>query len=134
MKQLIDKSTLVAEIERLKTIYNDDENIHHIAKYNALANILTFLDTLEIKEIGNNLWKSANSNDLPEINKEVIALIEAFGHYKVTFAHRVDENAEVHTSIDGKPLVLHPMRYDKGGWNQNSVKWWLDLELPKIEE
>jgi hypothetical protein len=46
----------------------------------------------------------------------------------------VDENAKVHTSIDGKPLVLHPMRYDKGGWNQHNVKWWLDLELPKMEE
>jgi hypothetical protein len=81
-----------------------------------------------------NLWKDAQGNDLPEIDKEVIALIEAFGHYKVIFAHRVDENAEIHTSIDGKPLILHPKKHDKGGWNIPDIKWWLDLELPKIEK
>jgi hypothetical protein len=82
----------------------------------------------------NNLWKPADGEDLPEIDKEVIALIETFGHYKVIFAHRVDENAEIHTSINGKPLVLHPKKHDKGGWNIPDIKWWLDLELPKIEE
>jgi hypothetical protein len=80
------------------------------------------------------LWKEAQGDDLPEIDKEVIALIEAFGHYKVIFAHRVDENAEIHTSIDGKPLVLHPKRHGKGGWNIPDVKFWLDLNLPKTEE
>lgn len=79
-------------------------------------------------------WKPADGDDLPEIDKEVIALIEAFGHYKVIFAHRVDENAEIHTSIDGKPLVLHPKKHGKGGWNISNIKWWLDIELPKIEE
>lgn len=80
------------------------------------------------------LWKDAQGDDLPEIDKEVIALIEAFGHYKVIFAHRVDENAEIHTSIDGKPLILHPKRHGKGGWNIPDVKFWLDCELPKMEE
>ena len=51
MAQYIDKSAVVAEIERLKTIYKDDENIHHIAKYNILVDILSFLDTLEVKEV-----------------------------------------------------------------------------------
>ena len=85
-----------------------------------------------LKEL--NFWKPADGDDLPEIDKEVIALIETFGHYKVIFAHRVDENAEIRTSIDGKPLVLHPKRHDKGGWNIPNVKFWLDCELPKIEE
>ena len=48
--KLIDKSALVAEIERLKAIYSDDENIHHVAKYNILVDILSFLGTLEVKE------------------------------------------------------------------------------------
>lgn len=48
--ELIDKSALVSEIERLKTIYKDDENIRHVAKYNILVDILSFLDTLEVKE------------------------------------------------------------------------------------
>ena len=49
--KLVDKDALVAEIERLKTIYKDDENIRHVAKYNILVDILSFLDTLEVKEI-----------------------------------------------------------------------------------
>ena len=49
--KLIDKDVIVAEIERLKTIYNDDENIHHIARYNILVDILSFLNTLEVKEV-----------------------------------------------------------------------------------
>ena len=51
MAQYIDKSVLVAEIERLMSIYNDDENIYHVAKYNILVDILSFLDTLETKEV-----------------------------------------------------------------------------------
>ena len=51
MAQYINKSAVVAEIERLISIYNDDENIHHIAKYNILVDILSFLDTLEVKEV-----------------------------------------------------------------------------------
>lgn len=80
------------------------------------------------------LLKDAQGDDLPEIDREVIALIEAYGHYRVIFAHRVDENAEFNTSIGGKPFVLHPKRYDKGCWNVPGVKWWLDLDLPKIEK
>ena len=49
--KLIDKDALVAEIERLKTIYKDDENIRHVAKYNILVDILSFIDTLEVKEV-----------------------------------------------------------------------------------
>lgn len=49
--KLIDKDKVVEEIERLKTIYNDNENIHHIAKYNILVDILSFLDNLETKEV-----------------------------------------------------------------------------------
>lgn len=51
MAHLIDKDALVAEIERLKTIYNDGENIHHIARYNILVDILSFLDVIELKDV-----------------------------------------------------------------------------------
>ena len=51
MTQYIDKAALVAEIERLKSTYSDDENIHHVARYNLLVDILAFLDTLETKEV-----------------------------------------------------------------------------------
>ena len=51
MAQYIDKDALVAEIERLKTIYKDDENIRHVAKYNILVDFLYFINTLEVKEV-----------------------------------------------------------------------------------
>ena len=49
--KLIDKDALVAEIERLKNIYKDEDDIHDVAKYNILIDILDFLDTLEVKEV-----------------------------------------------------------------------------------
>lgn len=49
--KLIDKDKVVAKIERLKSIYSDNENIHHVARYNLLVNILSFLDTLEVKDV-----------------------------------------------------------------------------------
>ena len=61
MTQYINKDALVAEIERLKNIYNDDENIHHVAKYNILVDILSFIDTLEVKEV--NLEKELSLED-----------------------------------------------------------------------
>ena len=212
MKQLIDKSALVAEIERRRRDWRYGSSIEAKFKREECDDILSFLDTLEVKEVKEepvnndleeaydeyydetwddhggkamvvdgyhdiwfpsqatgdfykagaqwqkerdqstielaedhayfagsentrkNLWHPADGDDLPEIDREVIALVKEFGHHKVVFAHRVDENAEVHTSVDGKPLVLHPMKYDKGGWNQPDVKWWLDLDLPKMEK
>lgn len=60
MEKYIPKSALVEEIERLKTVYNDDENILHVAKYNILIDILSFLDTLKVEEVDLekeiNLW------------------------------------------------------------------------------
>ena len=72
VKQYINKSALIAEIERLMSIYNDDENIHHIAKYNILVDIPYFLDTLEVKEM--------NSTDT-FIEKACDAYCKVCGHY-----------------------------------------------------
>lgn len=54
MKQYIDKSAVVAEIERLKrnTFTNFDEGVNAAAQI-----LLDFLDTLEVKEV--NLDESA---------------------------------------------------------------------------
>ena len=79
----------------------------------------------------NNLWKSANSNDLPEIDREVIALLD---NGKVVFAHRPPEYWDGKNIITNEVTRYYPKRYDKGGWNQPDVKWWLDLDLPKMQE
>ncbi len=80
------------------------------------------------------LWKPADGNDLPEIDKEVIALIDyaGNGYYKVVFAHRPNPERKVSTNLlTGKKSYIHAKTYDKGGWNIPNVKWWLDVELPK---
>lgn len=78
------------------------------------------------------LWKSAESPDLPIFDREVIALLD---NGKVVYAHRPNPDG-----WDGKNIITGEVKhydvqtYDKGGWNQPNVKWWLDLELPKMEE
>lgn len=79
----------------------------------------------------NNLWKPANGDDLPEIDREVIALLE---DGKVVFAHRPPEYWDGKNIITNEVTRYEPKRYDKGGWNQPNVKWWLDLDLPKMQE
>lgn len=66
-------------------------------------------------------WKPADGDNLLEIDREVVALVEENGYYKAVFAHRPKHNGDAYC-------------FDKGGWNQPNVKWWLDLELPKMEE
>ena len=75
-----------------------------------------------------NLWKPADGEDLPEINREVIALL---GWGKVVFAHRPPEFWDGKDIVTGKVTRNFPKTYDKGGWNQPDVKYWLDVELLK---
>lgn len=81
-------------------------------------------------------WKDAQGDDLPEIDREVIALIyltfEGVPHYKVVVAHRPVESYTGVSIINHSEMEeYYPERYDKGGWNIPNIKWWLDLELPK---
>lgn len=79
-------------------------------------------------------WKPADGDNLPEIDREVIALVEEIGYYKVVYAHRPPEYWDGRNIITNEVTRNYTKRYDKGEWNQPNVKWWLDLELPKIEE
>ena len=84
----------------------------------------------------NNLWHPADGDDLPEIDKEVIALIQPCSndeHLRVVFAHRPNKYT---TWIErfGEKKIVEVERYGKGEWNIPDVKFWLDLELPKEEE
>ena len=49
MEQYINKSALVAEIDKRKIGYNTDGK--HTVEYNTVKKILDILDTLEVKEI-----------------------------------------------------------------------------------
>lgn len=70
-----------------------------------------------------NIWRDANANCLPPIDKEVIVLVQDSSFmddedYKVCFAHRPNPNGDAVT-------------YGEGGWNIEGVKYWLDVDLPK---
>ncbi len=80
--------------------------------------------------------KDAQGDDLPEIDREVIALIDyaGNGYYKVVFAHRPDPERKVSTSLlTGKKSYIQAKTYDKGGWNQPNVKYWLDITIPGVK-
>ena len=86
-----------------------------------------------------NLWKDAQGNDLPEIDREVIVLVKSLPEHedsllKVSFAHRPPEYWMGKNISTGEITRYEPKRYDKGGWNQPNVVYWLDVELPKEEE
>ena len=82
--KLIDKDALVAEIERRQKIHFNDYHINgnnSPADYgacNALTQILAFVDTLEVKEIGNNSLEKFKS--LQHITKDLHKTLEDWGY------------------------------------------------------
>ena len=89
-----------------------------------------------VEEYKSHLWKDAQGDDLPEIDKEVIVLCDD-GHsgYKVCFGHRPVESYTGISIINHSEMEeYYPEKHGKGGWNIPDVKWWLDVELPKAEE
>lgn len=87
------------------------------------------------EEMMANIWKPADGDDLPEYDREVIAILDYdFGHYKVVYAHRPNPDGWNGTNIDtGEKEHFEPVIYDKGGWNQPHVLYWLDAKLPYEE-
>ena len=92
----------------------------------------TALLALGDERVFENLWKPADGDDLPEIDREVIALVEENEHYKVVFAHRPPEYWDGKNILTGKVTRYKPKRYDKGGWNLPDVKWWLDCDVNEL--
>lgn len=83
------------------------------------------------------ILKDAQGEDLPERDREVIALIQDEDDAwitKVVFAHRPPKHWDGKNVLTGEVTRYTPKTYGKGEWNIPNVKWWLDLELPKMEE
>ena len=94
----------------------------------------TMLDAIEFGANWqkNHLWKPADGDDLPEYDKEVIALLD---NGKVVFAHRPNpEGWDAKSIITERVERYIPETYGKGGWNIQDAKWWLDCSMPKVEE
>lgn len=79
-----------------------------------------------------NLWhKATDPKDLPEIDREVIALQGLKGGgCRIVFAHRPQSSWVGVNIITGEQTVRKPKRYGKGKWNMPDVKWWLDIDIP----
>jgi hypothetical protein len=83
-----------------------------------------------------NLWKPADGEDLPEIDREVIALTQPYPndeHLRVVFAHRPNKYTKVWNSDLGEEQVVEIERYGKGEWNIPNIVYWLDTKSPYEE-
>lgn len=86
-----------------------------------------------------NIWKPADGDNLPEIDREVVVFTQNFpddaGIMKVAIAHRPNPNGwDGRNILTGEVNHYTPKTYDNGGWSIPDVKYWLDLDLPKMEE
>lgn len=79
-----------------------------------------------------NLWHDAQGDDLPEIDRGVIVICN---NGKVCYGHRPNKKGYLGKNlVTGNVETFYPHTYGKGGWNIPDVKWWLDVELPYLEE
>lgn len=82
-------------------------------------------------------WKPADGDDLPEIDREVIALIQDQDDAwitKVVFAHRPPNHWDGKNIDTGEVTRYTPKKYGKGGWNIPNVVLWLDVKIPDMGE
>jgi hypothetical protein len=99
----------------------------------------TALLALEDDRVLDSLWKPADGDDLPEIDREVVVFTQDFpndaGIMSVAIAHRPNPDGWDGKSLStGKVEHYTPKTYDKGGWNIPNVKYWLDCLMPNMEE
>ena len=76
-------------------------------------------------------WKTADGEELPDIDREVIALTT---QGKVVFAHRPADSWTGKDIDTGEEKTYYPVRYGKGKWNAPHILYWLDIQIPQIEK
>lgn len=126
MEKAPDFDALYKEAEEKLSIFKDTIRADYETNLRPQieAEIRKLYETPKLKE----LWKDAQGNELPEIDREVIALQGR----KVVFAHRPNPNGWYGKSLGGgKEKHFEPKTYDKGGWNMPDVTCWLDAPLPE---
>lgn len=79
------------------------------------------------------LWKDANGDYFPQIDREVVVLTQEIPdddiHLKVAIGHRPNKDG-----FEYKGDRIVPQVYGRGEWNQPNVRYWLDLDLPNAKE
>lgn len=112
------KAKLTDDISRLTNAYCEASRLI-VAAHQELSFLYDYITCL---------WKDAQGDELPPIDKEVIAILD---NGKVVYAHRPNpEGWDAVSIITEKREHYIPECYGKGGWNQPNVCFWLDLELP----
>ena len=81
MGQLIDKATLVAEIERRKKYYENIQMIKPVYESNIedFNELLSFLNTLEVKEVG--VWKTVDNINPPQADRNKLYCVLSKNKY-----------------------------------------------------
>lgn len=134
--EMLGEEPVSEEVEKAAKYYIPDESYHMIIESKEEGsgeNVYDYVQMINMFKAAAkwqkaNLWKPADGNKLPEIDREVIALLN---NGKLVFAHRPPEFWDGKDIVTGKVTRNYPKTYDKGGWNIPDVKWWLDVELPK---
>ncbi|MBQ9646142.1 MAG: hypothetical protein IJV24_07285 [Prevotella sp.] len=98
---------------------------------------LAFMAGLNYREI--HAWHDAHGDYLPDIGREVIVMCHDFEddtvHLRVSIAYRPGpEGWDGKNIATGEVTHYDVKTYGKGGWNQDKVKYWLDMPLPNEEE
>jgi hypothetical protein len=78
-------------------------------------------------------WHDAESDDLPPIDEEVIALNK---RGRISFAHRPNpEGYDAQRITLGIVEHIDVQTYGKGGWNWDGVRWWMPCpQIPSENE
>jgi len=121
---------------KIQEIRKEVERIQLHSQSEILRQVLEYIDKVEKEP--DDIWKLADGDDLPEIDREVIVLTQRYplegSEYAVTFAHRPYKRKYIGKSLTtGNIETFENKTYDKGGWNQPDVKWWLDCDWPNKE-
>lgn len=122
------------EIEEIRLAYQAGAIYADEHPDNPYKDVIAHMSSNTYRVWKENLWHNAQGENLPPIDREVIVLCDdGHGGYKVCFGHRPYEYV-AGVSYEGKMTYLEAKTYDKGGWNIPDVKWWLDCNLPNMEE
>lgn len=121
------------DFEAFAKEYMEENDANIVSFYDRYAGLV---DGVRWQKV--NLWKDAQGDDLPEISREVIVLVKALpehedGILKVAFGHRPPEYWDGKNVLTGEVTRYYPKRYDKGGWNQPDVVFWLDCDIEKLK-
>ena len=124
------------EIEEIRLAYQAGAIYADEHPDNPYKDVIAHMSSNTYRVWKQNLWHDAQEDVLPEIDREVIVLCDdGHGGYKVCFGHRpVESYTGISITNHSEMEEYYPERYEKGGWNIPDVKWWLDCNVPNIEE